>query len=74
MLENLSKEKLALPCKIIRLRQGLEPTDQKRLDDALIDNEWPSATLAKQLTALGLGVSGHVIANHRKGICSCSKS
>ena len=62
-------------CKLGGLRDGLDKSDQKILDDALLDVEsWPSETLVRELRKLGLDVGRNTVRNHRRSDCLCRNS
>lgn len=72
MLEDLMPPKKIWPCATRAMLETLEPKDQQILTSALADLEnWPANTLAKQLRARGLILSGNAITRHRVGDCSC---
>lgn len=70
MLEDLVTPKKP-KCKVGRIRDGLEPSDQKILDDALANPDWSSFQLARELTKRGLNVSRETLVQHRQGSCNC---
>ena len=59
-------------CKLGGLRDGLDKSDQKILDDALLNTEdWPAETLVRELRKHGLDVGRETIRAHRRGDCLC---
>jgi hypothetical protein len=72
MLEDLTPTKQARPCAVKTLVQKLDKKDQLILIEALINPEWTSKALARELSSRGLSISDHPIGRHRKGECSCS--
>lgn len=70
MLEDLIAPKKP-KCKVGRIRETLEVSDQKILDDALRNPDWSSFQLARELTKRGLGVSRETLVQHRQGSCNC---
>jgi hypothetical protein len=73
MLEGLTPPaKKPLQCKLSRLREGLEKSDQKILDGAVANVEdWPTETLVRELRKHGLDVGRETIRAHRRGDCVC---
>jgi hypothetical protein len=73
MLEGLTPPpRKPLQCKLSRLREGLDKSDQKILDDALLNTEdWPTETLVRELRKRGLDVGRETIRSHRRGDCLC---
>ena len=73
MLEGLTPPaKKPLQCKLSRLREGLDKSDQKILDDAVANVEdWPTETLVRELRKHGLDVGRETIRAHRRGDCVC---
>lgn len=72
MLENITKPQTEWTCKVRDIRKNLDESDRKILDGMLRDPEWPTQTISNELAKYGILVSGHTIAKHRKGLCSCS--
>jgi len=70
MLEDLVAPKKP-KCKVGRIRDGLESSDRKILDDALANPDWSSFQLARELTRRGLSVSRETLVQHRQGSCNC---
>ena len=58
MLEGLTPPaKKPLQCKLSRLREALDKSDQKILDDAVANTEdWPTETLVRELRKHGVDV------------------
>jgi hypothetical protein len=73
MLEGLTPPaKKPLQCKLSRLREGLDKSDQKILDDAVGNIEdWPTDTLVRELRKFGLDVGRETVRAHRRGDCLC---
>ncbi len=73
MLEGLTPPaKKPLQCKLSRLREALEKSDQKILDEAVANIEdWPTETLVRELRRFGLDVGRETIRAHRRGDCLC---
>jgi hypothetical protein len=73
MLEGLTPpQRKPTQCKLGELRDGLDKSDQKILDDALLDvDNWPSETLVRELRKLGFDVGRNTVRNHRRGDCLC---
>lgn len=72
ILDNMQPEHKNKGCKIWRIRQDLELSDQKILDD-LVGNEleWSAEVLARQLVARGVSIGAQSIRVHRTGNCAC---
>ncbi len=73
MLEGLTPPaKKPLLCKLSRLREGLDKSDQKILDDAVANTEdWPTDALVRDLRKFGLDVGRETVRAHRRGDCLC---
>jgi hypothetical protein len=73
MLEGLTPpQRKPTQCKLGELRDGLDKSDQKILDDALLDvDNWPSETLVRELRKLGFDVGRNTVRSHRRGDCLC---
>jgi hypothetical protein len=73
MLEGLTPPaRKPLQCKLSRLREGLDKSDQKILDGAVANVEdWPTETLVRELRKHGLDVGRETIRAHRRGDCVC---
>jgi hypothetical protein len=73
MLEGLTPPaKKPLQCKLSRLREGLDKSDQKILDEAVANTEdWPTETLVRELRKHGVDVGRETIRSHRRGDCLC---
>jgi hypothetical protein len=52
--------------------ESLDQKDQAILADALANDEWTAAALARELTARGIAVSEKPIMNHKRKRCSCA--
>jgi len=76
MLEGLTPPlRKATQCKLGELRDGLDKSDQKILDDALLDIEsWPAEPLVRELRKRGLDVGRNTLRSHRRGDCICRNS
>lgn len=59
-------------CKVWKIRQTLEPADQK-LWDAMIGDDftWKAETLSKQLNGRGITIGAATIRLHRDKACLC---
>ena len=70
MLEGMTPpERKPLQCKLTRLRDGLDKSDQKILDDAVANTEdWPTETLVRELRKHGLDVGRETIRAHRREV------
>jgi hypothetical protein len=73
MLEGLTPPaKKPLLCKLSRLREGLDKSDQKILDDAVANTEdWSAETLVRELRKHGLDIGRETVRAHRRGDCLC---
>jgi hypothetical protein len=73
MLEGLTPPPKTTPqCKLGGLRDELDKTDQKILDDALANIEdWPTEVLVRELRKHGLTIGRETVRAHRKGDCAC---
>jgi hypothetical protein len=59
-------------CKLGGIRETLDKSDQKILDDALANTEdWPADTLVRELRNHGLEIGRNTIRLHRRGDCLC---
>jgi hypothetical protein len=74
MLEGLSLPKKVFPCRIRTVKEAMTPADQKILDDAVMNPEWPYKTLSNELSKRDVKVSDVVLKNHREKRCSCWKA
>lgn len=73
-LSNLTPPKRTYPCKVATLAATLDDTNKAKLLSMASDPNYPSKTLARQLTQLGLEISDTPINAHRKRDCSCSRT
>lgn len=73
MLEDLKPPYLHKVCKVKQIRDSLDPSDQKILDDAIASSEWSNFALARELSRRGLRISRETLANHERKACNCSK-
>ena len=73
MLEGLTPPpKKPLQCKLSRLRETLEKSDQKILDEAVANTEdWPTETLVRELRKHGFELGRETLRAHRRGDCLC---
>jgi hypothetical protein len=71
MLENLTPPKRIRSCAVRTILGQLEKKDQEIFLAAIVSEDWPALTLAKELTLRGLLISDGAISRHRKGQCSC---
>jgi hypothetical protein len=59
-------------CRVIEVRDSLEPADAKIFDSALENLEdWNSEALTRELNKRGLIISVKTIRGHRNGDCVC---
>jgi hypothetical protein len=72
MLEGLQPPNRLPACKVRTILESLEPKDQEILIKAIADSEWPTVTLAEQLTKRGLIISESPLRKHRAKRCSCN--
>jgi len=71
MLEGLTPPVKIGACKVRTLMESLEPKDQEILKKAIANADWPSLTLAEELTKRGLLISESPLRKHRAKRCSC---
>jgi len=72
LLDDMNPHKTATGCKVWKIRQGLEPSDQKLWDAMINDAElWKAETLSRQLRPRGIQVASSVIRLHRDMNCAC---
>jgi hypothetical protein len=71
MLEGLTPPVKIGACKVRTLMESLEPKDQEILKQAIANSDWPSLTLAEELTKRGLLISESPLRKHRAKRCSC---
>lgn len=72
LLDDMDPRKTATGCKIWKIRQTLEPSDQKIWDSMIADLElWKAETLSRQLRQRGIQVASSVIRLHRDMNCAC---
>jgi hypothetical protein len=71
MLEGLQPPVKIGACKVRTLMNALEPKDQEILKQAIANADWPSLTLAEELTKRGLLISESPLRKHRAKRCSC---
>jgi len=73
MLENLQPPKNASAyCKVARILENLQPSDQEILKAAILDSElWSSNTLSNTLRSRGISIADVTITKHRKRLCTC---
>ena len=72
LLSGLSKPRdNRLTCKIKQISEKLSEEDRKVFDAAVIDPNWPAATLARELGKRGIKVADVTIGRHRSGDCNC---
>jgi hypothetical protein len=73
MLEGLTPPpRKPLQCKLATVRDGLDKSDQKILDEALANVEdWPHETLVRELRKRGVDVGRETVRAHRRGDCLC---
>lgn len=73
MLEDLKPPYRHTICKVKQIRDSLEPSDQKILDDAIASPDWSNFALARELSRRGLRISRETLANHERKSCACWK-
>ena len=73
MLEGLSLPKKVFSCRIRTLKDSMTPDDQKILEDAVMNPEWPYKTLSNELLKRDVKVSDTALKHHREKRCSCWK-
>lgn len=61
-------------CIIRTTSENLDAADRKKFDEAISNDAWKAEPLAGQLQKLGINISASTIRNHRKGLCSCSRT
>ena len=61
-------------CIVKTTSEKLEAADRKKFDEAMSNGAWKAEPLAGQLQKLGINISASTIRNHRKGLCSCSRT
>jgi hypothetical protein len=71
MLEGLEPTARKSSCKVRTILESLDSKDQSILVDALANEDWTAASLARELTARGIAVSEKPIMNHKRKRCSC---
>jgi hypothetical protein len=73
MLENLEPPKNAATyCKVAKVIETLQPSDQEILKAAILDSElWLANTLSNSLRSRGLSIADVTITKHRKNLCAC---
>ena len=72
MLEGLEPQARKSSCKVRTILESLDSKDQSILVDALANEDWTAAALARELTARGIAVSEKPIMNHKRKRCSCA--
>jgi hypothetical protein len=72
MLEGLEPTARKSSCKVRTILESLDSKDQSILVDALANEDWTAASLARELTARGIAVSEKPIMNHKRKRCSCA--
>lgn len=75
MLEDLTPPSRNIRCKMGRIYDSLDDTDQGILDKALgSPNVWSAKALARELTNRGLAITEGPLALHRTKSCGCYRS
>ena len=72
MLEGMKPEAKKSSCKVRTILESLDSKDQSILVDALANDDWTAAALARELTTRGLAISEKPIMNHKRKRCSCA--
>jgi hypothetical protein len=73
MLEGLEPQARKSSCKVRTILESLDSKDQSILVDALANEDWTAASLARELTTRGLAISEKPIMNHKRKRCSCAR-
>lgn len=73
LLDDITEPVRVYPCKVREVRDSLEESDQKKLDELLADERWKNKTLATALAGKGVKIDVQRLSAHRNGSCSCSK-
>lgn len=72
LLEGMNPNKAIVGCKVWKIRETLEPSDQKLWDGMIGDADlWKAETLSRQLRSRGIQVASSVIRLHRDNDCAC---
>lgn len=72
MLEDLTPPSKTVRCKMGRIYDSLDGSDQSILDKALDSAEiWSAKALARELTNRGLAITEGPLALHRSKSCGC---
>lgn len=58
-------------CRVRTLSNEFDKKDKEIFDKAILDPNWPAATLSAALAKKGISIAGSIITRHRKGECSC---
>lgn len=75
MLEDLTPPSRNTRCKMGRIYDSLEGSDQSILEKALDQAEiWSAKALARELTNRGLAITEGPLALHRTKSCGCYRS
>lgn len=74
LLDNLSPNSNAKPCKVGQILSGLDPADNMILTQALKDPAtWSNRALAHALQGRGIQITTDTIRSHRLNTCPCRR-
>jgi hypothetical protein len=73
LLDDLTPPDSTNRCAVKLNKDKLAEQDRVKLDEAISNTKWPAATLSAELRNRGIAISRWAIADHRKGLCKCSK-
>jgi hypothetical protein len=73
MLEGITPPKKMWPCSYRSVFESLSDIDGKLLEQAVMNPEWPYATLEEVLRERGVKLAANGIKRHRTKACSCWK-
>lgn len=72
MLENMTPPSRVIRCKVGRIIDSLEESDQVIMENALRETGvWSAKALARELTARGLSITEGPLGVHRTKDCGC---
>jgi DNA-binding HxlR family transcriptional regulator len=71
MLEGMTPTQRKAPCKVRAVLESLDSKDQVILVNAISNESWGPASLARELTSRGIPISEKPIVAHRRKACSC---
>lgn len=72
-------EDLSLPvnkpgsCKVRTVKSDLSDVDAKILEDAVMNPDWPTLVLSRELKSRSIEISDNTLRRHRLKACSCWK-